>query len=249
MKNVTEGADEDADDALNHPVTGLRAIMLRALEERLKLPQAYIMSLHEEPSDWVSIVKLALLVEATLTEYIVRELGNPKLFEHISNSENSKRLKLAETLGLISKADRHLLSMLAEVRNDFAHQVVNLTRPLSAYIGDLPLQRQKEIAGHLIGADGKQQLRKAGIDVPEWLPDAFRSALINSVVLPLISMSMLDDIRERDKEKAAWAQATPSAKATFQFKHRGNKALLIDTSSQGGPGLQRAADTRQDKPH
>ncbi len=223
MTDATEGPDENegVDDALNHPVTGLRAILLRGLEERLKLPQAYIMSLHEEPSDWVSIVKLALLVEATLTECIVLELGNPKLFEHISNSENSKRLKLAETLGLISKLDRNLLSMLAEVRNDFAHQVVNLTRSLSAYISELSLQRQKEITGHLIGANGKQQLKEAGIDVREWLPNAFRSMLINSVILPLISMSTLHNIRERDEERAAWEQANAGAKATFQFKHPG----------------------------
>ncbi len=217
---------EDTDALLNHPVTSLRAIMLRTLEERLKLPQAYIMSLHEEPSDWVSIVKLALLVEATLTEYIVLEMGNPKLFEHISNSENAKRLKLAETLELINKADRNLLNMLAEIRNDFAHQVVNLTRPLSAYIRELPAQRQKEIAGHLLGVDGKQQLRNAGIPERNWLPDVFRSMLIDSVVLPLISMPMGHDIRERDKERAAWERATPDAKATFQVKHRGNKSLL-----------------------
>jgi hypothetical protein len=147
MTGATSAEHEDSYDALGHPITGLRAIMLRSLEARLKLPQAYIMSLHEEPSDWVSIVKLALLVEATLTTYIVLELKNPKLFEHISNSENSKRLKLAETLGLISKADRK--------------------------------------------------------------------------------------------------NAAPSVKATFEFRHPGNKALFIDTNGPAGPGLERAADAQQ----
>jgi hypothetical protein len=87
---MTKPLDPNTEDGT---ISGLQKVLLRTLEDRLKLPQAYIVSLHEEPSDWVAIVKLALLVESTLTEYIVLELGNPKLAEYVSNSENSKRLK------------------------------------------------------------------------------------------------------------------------------------------------------------
>jgi hypothetical protein len=208
----------ESDDALNHPVTGLRALMLRTLEQRLKLPQAYIMSLHEEPSDWVFIVKLALLVEATLTEYIVLELGKPALYEHMSNTENSKRLQLAVTLGLLEKQDRGMLMMLAEVRNAFAHQVVNLNRTLADYIRELPLERKKEIVGHLMGPHGKKQLKEANIDTADWLPDQFRGAILDLAVLPLITMSLSHSRRERDQERAKWESATPSPKARFESR-------------------------------
>jgi hypothetical protein len=80
MSDEARGDDTSGPFTEDDEFADLRAVLLVALEKRLGLPQGYIMSLHSEPSDWASIVKLGVLVEATLTEYIVLELGNPKLF-------------------------------------------------------------------------------------------------------------------------------------------------------------------------
>jgi hypothetical protein len=226
-----------SDEELNDPKTGLSAILLRGLEERLKVPQGYILSLRDEGTDWEYIVKLALLVEAALTEYIVAEIGRPEVYEHISNSEQSKRLTLAVVLELITEDDRELLLTVAEVRNAFAHRVVNLHRTLEEYLLEQQRSRLVQIAKRILGKDGVVEMKKAGIDLAEWVPSVFRTALINAAVLPLISMSMSRHIKERDEERKAWKAANPNKElAKFSFTTPVHPDLHIGPSPDGKPG-------------
>lgn len=232
---------------LNDPQSGLSAILLRDLETRLRIPPGYILSLRDQGSDWEYIVKLALLVEAAMTEYIVDELGNPKVYDHISNSEQSKRLKLAFELGLITKSDKDLLLTVAEVRNAFAHRVVNLHRTLETYLVELPRDRRKEIAKRILGDEGAAAMRAAKVDLSDWLPSEFRKALINAVVLPLISMSMSRSVKERDKKREAWQAANPSKElARIRFNLPPDPSIQIGPPPNGapGPGLDLASRSK-----
>lgn len=201
--------EPDDSDALWHHETGLSALLLRPLEQRLRLPRTYIMSLKLEPSDWVFIAKLGLLVEAALTEYLVLELGRPETYEHLSGTDQAKRLKLAGVLGLLEDDDRALLQMLSEVRNAFVHKLENLNRPLSEYVAGLSVSRKNQIATLLVGADVLKSIKANGGDFLEILPERFRDLLLTGAVLPLITISARHNSRMSDQERAEWQAANP----------------------------------------
>lgn len=231
---MTEPMESDDDVA-----RGIREVLLIGLEKRLKLPKGYVMGLAEEESDWVFIAKLGLLVEASLTEYLVAELRRPETYEHVSAIDQSKRLRLAQLLGILSKADYNLLLMLAEVRNAFVHRLENLTKPLASYIAGLSNDRKTQIAIALLGAETREAIKKNGGNVNETLPSVFRSLLHAQSVLPLITISTRQDNKERQLERAAWEKVA-RLKANFAFHLPTAQGLVIGPSPDGkpGPGLE-----------
>jgi len=220
---------------MDHPETGLLAILLRPLETRLKLPQGYLMSLGLEPSDWVFIVKLGLLVEAALTEYLVLEIGRAETYEHVSGLDQSKRLKLAGVLGLLTKGDRSMLQMLSEVRNEFAHRIENLQRPLSVYISELSQRRRNQIAAVLLLPEVlKESKSSEGFDAA--FATNFRSILLNTVVLPLITISAKHNSQLVAQERAKWQAEQPRI-GHFAFRPPGQTSdLEIGPAPSGAPG-------------
>lgn len=111
---MTDGAaneddlPEELEDELSNFHDGLRTLLLRPVEARLKVPHSTILLLLQESTEWVCISKLGLLVEAALTEYLVLELGRPDAYEHISGSDQAKRLTLADAPGMLCGCPEHV---------------------------------------------------------------------------------------------------------------------------------------------
>ena len=152
-------------------------------------------------------MKLAVLAEATVTTVIVAHLHNEKLYDHISQLQQGRRLKLAEQLGLLERGDRLVLETLASTRNAFAHRVKNLTATLDSWFAALPGNDKAQALDRLLyigGNDPDKFQPDGGIILPA---KYFRSLLFRSTMFPLISLSTQDQKAQRERERRTWLDA------------------------------------------
>jgi hypothetical protein len=163
--------------------------ILGSLEDRLGLPVGFIYQLGRESNDWAYIVKLAVFVEAAVTASLVLKVGDERMYEHFSRINNSQRLDLALSLNLISDFDKKVLTVLATVRNSFAHDVKNLTGSLSTYISGLSQQKKFQVVTHLVNFERSRQAPAKITDNFDWLSDWFRILLDVAIIGPLTSLA------------------------------------------------------------
>jgi hypothetical protein len=180
----------------------VRAEMLQRTEQRLKLPDRYILNLRTEGTDWEFIIKLAVLAEAAVTNALVSSLHNDLLYEHFSAIQQSIRLNLCEKLGILMPEERLILDSLATTRNKFAHKVENLQKTLAEYVDGLLPAQKVELTTRLMVLRKDDRYKEA--DDFSWLGKAFRRLMLDAVVLPLAALSAKDLEAELDRERKAF---------------------------------------------
>lgn len=179
-----------------------RSKMLIPIEKKLKLPNGFVLGLRSEVDDWAFVIKLAVLVEATVVTVLLTHLNNEKLRGHLSKLGNEQRLHLAVTLGVLEKEDALILGRLATIRNSFAHRVENLTGSLQTYVSSLNRDQKVEALQNLFRLpNGKKVGNTVNVD---FLLNGFRDVLLDAVMLPLISLSNHDDSVSKEHQRRAW---------------------------------------------
>ena len=207
----------------------MRAELLLRTEQRLQLPERYILKLRTEGSDWEFIIKLAVLAEAAVTQALVSTLHNELMFDHISGISQSVRLNLCEKLGLLKREEKLILDSLATTRNQFAHRVENLQKTLADYVDGLLPSQKVELTTRLLTLEGDDRYKEK--DDFSWLGKAFRQVLLDAVILPLAALSTKDQEAEADRERHAFfeqryeAGGMRSLASLFQLHPEGWKGL------------------------
>lgn len=224
-KDLSEEEKREAEAFLERG--GRRAAILGALEKRLGLPVGFVVGLSGEPNDWAFIVKLAVAVEAAVTQALVLHIGNELMYDHFSSITNGRRLELARTLGILEPADKDTLGVLATVRNSFAHEVKNLTGSLASYIDSLNPDKKVDFLSKLIQLEGTEKPKAT--DNFNWLPKGFRNILHAAVVPPLISLAAHGTETQRKRERQEWLEA--NSRETTRF------GLASMFGATGGPTL------------
>lgn len=137
-----------------------RLKLFATLERRIGIPEGFLWSLRMERDDWAYVVKLSVVCEAALTHMLILAVGNSRLYDHFSDLTQSRRLEVAKQLGILSDADRHTLSAIAQVRNSFAHRVENLTGSLRDYFLSLTQERKIDLLTKLVQLEGTEKPKK-----------------------------------------------------------------------------------------
>lgn len=110
---------------------------VQELERTLGLPVNFYTNLKNE-DDWSFIVKLHSLFEATVSELVVSALGKGELSEIVSYLELSNKrtgkMAFVKALDLMEEDFRRYISSLSELRNEFAHNVSNVSLSLKEYV-------------------------------------------------------------------------------------------------------------------
>ncbi|MFG6459069.1 hypothetical protein [Roseateles sp. BYS96W] len=207
---------------------------LQRTEQRLGLPERYVLQLRENGSDWEFLIKLAVLVEAAVTQALVSSLHNELMFDHVSGLSQSARLNLCEKLGILKKDERLILAKLAHVRNQFAHRVENLSKSLQEYVDGLTPYQKVELSNHLLTLEGDDRHKEA--DDFSWLGKAFRRILLDAVILPLAALSTKDAQAEMERERREFFERRREAGGTQTL------ASLFQLHPEGWQGLN---DTRE----
>lgn len=120
-------------------------IALKRLHSDLKISQDFASSIHGEQNSWSFISKFAQFIEGVFTKILVQRLGEEDTYDTISNLPQSVRLNLAYDLKLTSKEQKFLFLTVAEIRNDYIHNVSNFEVSLSDYLKKLKAGRLGEI--------------------------------------------------------------------------------------------------------
>lgn len=111
----------------------------------LNISQRFVSEIHEEKNSWIFVTKLAQFTESIFTQILVQRINEESTYNTISNLPQSVRLDLAFDLNLITKEQKFLFLTIAEIRNDYIHNISNFEVSLSDYLKTLRDGRIKEI--------------------------------------------------------------------------------------------------------
>lgn len=104
------------------------------LSKELGISKKFVVDLYAEENSWSFTSKLAQLVEGTFTHAIVEALGEPKARRVVSNMTQASRIELLRDLGYVDTKQKTLFLAVAEIRNQYIHNVSNVDRTLADYI-------------------------------------------------------------------------------------------------------------------
>ncbi|MBW7903308.1 MAG: hypothetical protein H3C26_17685 [Rhodocyclaceae bacterium] len=120
-------------------------IALEKLHSELKISNDFIVGIHDEKNSWSFISKFAQFTEGFFTKILVQHLNEKDTYGTISNLPQIARLNLAFDLKLITKEQKFLFLTVAEIRNDYIHNISNIEVNLPDYLKTLKADRVKEI--------------------------------------------------------------------------------------------------------
>jgi len=133
---------------------------LADIEQTLGLREQVFLDLIDEPSDWSFVVKLAVIVEAALTQAIASRLDTTELQQHLNRLSvggRTGKIQLASDLEIIGPKASARLKSIASLRNVFAHDISVIGLSLGAHVESLPKSTNMHLAVTLLGIDGKEQ--------------------------------------------------------------------------------------------
>lgn len=120
-------------------------VSLKKLHSELNISQDFIVGIHDENNSWSFISKFAQFIEGFFTKILVQRLNEKDTYNTISNLPQIVRLNLSYDLKLISKEQKFLFLTIAEIRNDYIHDISNVEVDLSDYLQTLKAPRKTEI--------------------------------------------------------------------------------------------------------
>jgi hypothetical protein len=147
------------------------------IERVLGLRRQLYLDLLDEPSDWSFTVKLAVLLEAALTQVIASRLDTEELQRHLSRLSlggRTGKLQLAEDLGLLDSLNATRLRSITVIRNTFAHDISIIDKSLNEVVDEMSLNQRGQLVVALLQVpDGKLTLWIAGGTVLAHLAKSF----------------------------------------------------------------------------
>lgn len=126
----------------------------------LGLNERVILDLIDEPSDWSFVVKLAVIVEAALTQAIASRLDTDELQQHLNRLSvggRTGKIQLASDLGIIGPKAAARLKSIASLRNVFAHDVSVIGLSLGVHVESLQKSENQRLSATLLGIDGNEK--------------------------------------------------------------------------------------------
>lgn len=130
------------------------------LENLLGLTEGFVRELIDEKDDWAFIIKVAVIVEATLGKVINAFLQNPLIEKHIRvlpMGGRTGKIQLARDLGIIGPKSMARLRAIAEIRNDFAHSLGVVQLSIEGYLSRLPSADASALWERFFALDGAEK--------------------------------------------------------------------------------------------
>ncbi len=109
---------------------------IRELEDAIGLQRGFYQGLLHEGNDWAFLIQLQVIVEAAVTNKVVKLLDQEKAFDHVSRlalDGKTGKLQLALSLGVLDPANADAIRALAACRNRFAHRISSIGSSLDRF--------------------------------------------------------------------------------------------------------------------
>lgn len=151
-------SDEDIEEfRLNVLRSDLPGRSFTSLENALGLTSGYIHELFDERDDWAFIIKLGVIVEATLSKVINAFLQNPLMEKHVRSlpmGGRTGKIQLARDLGILGPKSMERLQAISEIRNDFAHSLGVVQLSIAGYFSRSTRADAQLVFDRLFAIDG-----------------------------------------------------------------------------------------------
>ncbi len=159
-------------------------------------------------SDWAFLIKCHALIEAVVTESLVKALGESRIHRVVSRMPlggEMGKMKMAKEIGILSERQEKFVACLSSIRNKLVHKVENLDFDFKAYVVSLSKADQKKLFQGLVWQDVDAALsvkwREHFDNCPRFVVLVF--------LLPLLSIVALHAAhRDGEREIARLANAT-----------------------------------------
>lgn len=120
-------------------------IGLKNLNPKLGISNEFIVEIHDENNSWSFISKIAQVIEGFFTQILVQRLEEKDAYKTISNLSQAVRINLACDLKIINEQQKLFFLTIAEIRNDYIHNISNIEVTLFDYFQTLKISRKTEI--------------------------------------------------------------------------------------------------------
>lgn len=113
---------------------------IEEFESRLNLPSGFYSKLLEE-DDWSFVIKISALFEAACTHILAVRLRAPEIETALAHLEQGNtrygKIVLLKKLNAITSEQSSILSALAKLRNELAHNIANVGFTFTSYTKDM----------------------------------------------------------------------------------------------------------------
>ena len=177
---------------------------LFGVEKVLGLSRHRFLKLLDEPSDWSLVIKLAVILEASLTQVLASRLATPELQKHLARlpvDGRTGKLQLAEDLDVLDRVTVRRVRTIFSLRNLFAHDVAAIEQSLASVVSSMSVAERNDFANTMLRIDESQKIDNSGREKTEidlrliiWLGAG-------------LSLSQLTQVFHRNEASRRWIAA------------------------------------------
>lgn len=237
---VTEPSENTLDRLSDEEVAEFRAKIhqsdaphrsFASLESSLELTSGFIHTLFNEEDDWAFIIKLGVIVEATLSKVINAFLQNPLTEKHVRSlpmGGRTGKIQLARDLGIVGPKSMDRLQAISEIRNDFAHSLGVVQLSIAEYFSRSSRADAQLVFDRLFAIDGTQKPLPAKKKKKSLLTDPIDGRITKPLVWVgvTITLSELSAAYRRITNDAKWRSALVILGEAFLHQQKAEDASV-----------------------
>ena len=118
-----------------------------------------LLSNFHQDGDWAFVIKTHALLEAVVSESLLREIGDARLRSFIGRTSISQRVKLAEQLDLLSKPQVRFVTKFTALRNQLVHDLECTNFDFPKYVVGLSDKDRSDLTNSVIWQKVDQKTR------------------------------------------------------------------------------------------
>ncbi len=198
-------------------------LRLARVEGKLGVPHGYYQMLRDSGSDWEFAIKLVVLLEAALGTVIAAKLQHDAMRSHCERLNlvgRTGKIDLAVGLEVLKPDEASALTVLAEVRNRFAHKVANINSDLVSFAKGLAAGELAKYCRLAMMVPKDMEAEVSFLWQTPQAPEAFRYLLWTAGSMLLDALATQDVKAEVEAERRKVLEQTAKAarsQSTFRL--------------------------------
>ena len=220
---------------------------LQTIESSLGLNAGFVAGLLEEKDDWAFIIKMSIVIEATLGRVINALLGNNQIARHVRSlpmDGRTGKIQLANDLGIIGPKSTGRLRVLAEIRNDFAHDLRVIQISIAEYFSRMPPADAHKITEKFFARDSAAESLNARSKAKSLPPSPVDGRVAKSVLWSCGCLALLElsAAYRRISAEAEWSSALRTLGEAFSSRLQGDEPAAREKMKVALAVMTEAAD-------
>ena len=146
-----------------------------------------------QDGDWAFVIKTHALLEAVVSDSLLRDIGDARLKKFVSRVPISQRVNLAEQLELLSKPQVRFIKKFTALRNQLVHDLDCTKFDFPGYVAELSKKDRNELIDAVIWQKIDQKTRDLWalrmVDAPKLVVVVFMLTLLSNMYLKALEVA------------------------------------------------------------